>query len=98
MPKRFLSFFLSVILIFPLFAMCILPASFSLFARADEARKDALLLALSENTSESKGEASISGEGYIVKFKDNVPLYELEALLKDHKYSLLPDHLQRTDA
>jgi len=71
--------------------MCILPASFSLFARADEARKDALLLALSENTSESKGEASISGEGYIVKFKDNVPLYELEALLKDHKYSLLAE-------
>ncbi len=71
--------------------MCILPASFSLFAKADEARKDALLLALSENTSESKGEAPISGEGYIVKFKDNVPLYELEALLKDHKYSLLAE-------
>ncbi len=98
MPKRFLSFLLSIFLILPLFAaiwsFVILPSSS--FAKADEARKQALALALSQNYSTSdSGEDILVGEKYIVKFKNSVSLSHLEELLKECKHSLLAESESR---
>ncbi len=97
MPKRFLSLLLSILLILPLFTLIwsFFPAT-SLFAKADQARKEALLDAFSEYTSGKQiSEKPVSGERYIVKFKNNVSLFEIEEVLNNCEYSLLAESESR---
>ncbi len=98
MPKKLLSLILSLFLITPLFAVIIalVAGSQSLFAKADEARENALDFAFSESFSENeKSETPLQGDRYIVKFKNSVPLRDIEALLGDIKYSLLAESESR---